>query len=251
MRCSKAALPVMGLMMTGTALAQPSGPIHPNQEFSTHLLSAQSHNHLLGEFATGSEDNVDVDSLRLAGEFDVALLRVANTPVELSLIGQYQSTEVEADAPPGFAGSARAELDTLNFGAKGAWTVPAEPKLQIGTGAYVSTADFEAGGADDSETGVVGFGSVRYTITSRFDTYGTVLVSTEDRVQDTGVVAGVLYDIGSVAFGGEIATPDDTTVTPFLTWSASPNLRLNAGLTTGGEPDPVFRGQLAWVFETR
>ena len=249
MRFSHIALPVVGLLVTGSAFAQPASSVHTYQEFSTHLLSAQSHNHLLGEFGTGSEDSVDFDSLRLAGEFDVANLRVAQTPVELSLIGQYQTVDVEVDGPPA-APRRNAELDTINIGAKGAWTVPAAPKLQIGTGAYVSIADFDApDNADDSESGVVGFGSARYAITPRFDTYGTVFVSTEDRVQDSGVVAGLLYDLGRVALGAEVSTPDDTTVTPFVTYAVTPTLRLNGGITTGTEPDPVFRGQLAWVFD--
>ena len=100
MRFSHIALPVVGMLVTGSAFAQPASSVHTYQEFSTHLLSAQSHNHLLGEFGTGSEDSVDFDSLRLAGEFDVANLRVAQTPVELSLIGQYQTVDVEVDGPP-------------------------------------------------------------------------------------------------------------------------------------------------------
>ena len=215
------------------------------QPFSTYLFDAQSRNHLLGEFATGSEDRVDTDGIRLGATLDVADFSVAQTPVRLSLIGQYSSTEVEVSPPAG--GDVDTDVDTLTAGAKGTWTVPAVRALNLSAGGVIQFVDVDGpGGADRSDEGVVVFGSARYAVSNQFNVYGTALVSTEDEVQDGGVIAGVLYDLGGLAVGAEVSTPDDTTITPYITWAVAPALRLNAGLTTGGDPDPVFRGQIAW-----
>ena len=238
MRGFKPFIALSAALLALPASAQPASQTADHQTFSTHLLEAQSRNHLLGEYATGSEDNVDLSQLRLAASLDVGQLTAARTPVQVALIGQYAATEIEFDAPPPFA-DRDFEIDTVDIGAKGTWTVPAEPALNLSTGAYLSFADFEApNGAEDDESGVVFFGSARYAVSPRFDTYGTLLISTEDRLQDSGIVAGLLYDLG---------TPDDTTITPYLSWAAGPTIRLNAGIQTGADVDPVFRGQLAWL----
>lgn len=219
------------------------------QPFATHLQAAQTRNHLHGEYFSGSEDNVDLSGLRLSGAFQVADFAVAQTPVALSLLGQYQAAEIDLDGPPGFPADNDIDFDTLNIGAKGAWAVPAVRNLLLSTGAYLSFVDVDGpGGGDTDESGLVGFGSARYTVNPRFATYGTLLVSSEDAVQDTGIVAGLLYDLGTVALGAEVATPDDTTVTPYVTWAPGPAVRLNFGIQTGADPDPILRGQVSWLF---
>lgn len=133
-------------------------------------------------------------------------------------------------------------------GAKGAWTLTQVPALKLAAGAYATFIDIETEGSDDDDLAVVTFASARYLLTPQWDTYATVLISTDSDVQDNGVRAGIVYNTGQVGFGVEAATPDDTVVTPYVTWRANNRLLVNGGITVGGDIEPLVEAQLNWLF---